>query len=335
MQLLIKNKDKTYIVEYDFEDIDLVNKYKWRISIGRKDNWTNYVHQSGVKRKYVSLHRLIMERIDPDFDRTLEIDHIDGNGLNNRRNNLRLATSTQNKHNRRSFGKVPYVGVHNNNNLFGTSVRLPESGLQIKLGQFTDVKDAATVYDLAALYFYKEFANLNFPSRIDEYKTLILENDHLFKNPKTIRNLVSPKFLKYKSIETIVISHLTDRHEMTTNEIWELFDFSKATVTTGLKAMVKSEKLKCKIVFINKQKHFIFSLNHGGKVEVPSGKSFRKYANGTSVKILRDHNKQLKGLIGEILEYDKSIRKFKIKLQFNNEEVFVWKRNTAIELNEF
>ncbi len=258
MQLLIENKDEIYIVDYDFEDIELVNKYSWHITKG-KNNCTDYV-RSTINGKHISLHRLIMESMDPDFDRSFEIDHADRNGLNNRRYNLRLATSQQNKHNRANFGKVEYVGVWKTKTRFASGIKPPEFDKQIKLGFFKSSEDAAIVYDLAAMFYFKEFANLNFPSDSVKYKEMIQCNIDIFKTPEKIRELISPKVVKYQSIESTVIDHLSLVEKATTNEISQLFSFSKMTVALGLKSMVKDGKLNCESVLIKSQKHFQYSL---------------------------------------------------------------------------
>ncbi len=90
----LRNKDggiNTYSL-IDNKDFDLVVKYKWHLGYGRH---TRYAVSSGFKNKHSeSLHRFLM-----GFPRGKEVDHINGNGLDNRRNNLRIVTKQQNRFN--------------------------------------------------------------------------------------------------------------------------------------------------------------------------------------------------------------------------------------------
>lgn len=89
---------KGYEAVIDVSDVGIVSKFNWSATTG---GTTVYAHtnircpQTG-KYKLISLHRFLMH---PPSD--LQVDHIDMNGLNNRRSNLRLATQSQNQHNRR------------------------------------------------------------------------------------------------------------------------------------------------------------------------------------------------------------------------------------------
>ena len=81
----------------DTEDIYKVSKYSWCAHQVRKSELvygiTNLPRVNG-KKKMQLLHRLIL-----DNPKEYEVDHIDGNGLNNKKENLRLATRKQNAHN--------------------------------------------------------------------------------------------------------------------------------------------------------------------------------------------------------------------------------------------
>jgi hypothetical protein len=90
----------------------------------------------------------------------LEIDHINGNGLDNRRSNLRFVTRQQNCWNaKRKSGR--YTGVH-----FNKEKRLWQAQISFKkkcrhIGYFKEEEDAAIAYNVAAQLFRGEFARLN------------------------------------------------------------------------------------------------------------------------------------------------------------------------------
>lgn len=93
-------------VEVDDEDFDLLSAYSWHTFKSTRGPYYVKVRQ-GSKSLY--LHRLIMKAHLTDG---LEIDHIDRNGLNNRRSNLRVVTHSQNMLNARlARGASGYVGV--------------------------------------------------------------------------------------------------------------------------------------------------------------------------------------------------------------------------------
>lgn len=97
-------------VYIDDEDYDRVMTKKWSL---KKDLNTYYVHSSvninGFKTS-ITLHRFILE---DQLSDDLVVDHIDGNGLNNTRSNLRVVTRAENARNRQimSTNTSGYVGV--------------------------------------------------------------------------------------------------------------------------------------------------------------------------------------------------------------------------------
>lgn len=93
-----------------------------------------------------------------------EVDHWDGNSLNNTRGNLRVATSRQNKMNR---GKTagctsPFKGVTWHKPMSKWKGQIKLAGKNYHLGYFSDDKEAARVYDAKATELFGKFARLNF-----------------------------------------------------------------------------------------------------------------------------------------------------------------------------
>ena len=93
------------------------------------------------------------------------VDHIDGDGLNNRRSNLRPATPSQNNANRRKSRQNTsgFKGVSYYHRTSRWRAYVGVDGKAIHLGYFDTAIDAARAYDAAALEHFGEFARINFP----------------------------------------------------------------------------------------------------------------------------------------------------------------------------
>ncbi len=120
-------------------------------------------------RKIVLMHRVILERKlgHSNFE---QVDHKDGDRLNNRKANLRVATNAQNMRNR---GK----NVNNTSGYKGVTwfkrdknwtASIWVNGVRIHLGYFNCKIEAAKAYDIAAKKYHREFAVLNFPKEDDK-----------------------------------------------------------------------------------------------------------------------------------------------------------------------
>ena len=114
-----------------------------------------------LEGKRVKLHRLVMGVTDP----RIQVDHRDRNGLNNRSDNLRIATGSQNMANIPMFrtNTSGFKGVNWDKEHNRWRSRISFHNKRIGLGWYIDPQDAARVYDKAALFYFGEFARLNFP----------------------------------------------------------------------------------------------------------------------------------------------------------------------------
>jgi hypothetical protein len=95
-----------------------------------------------------------------------EVDHRDGNGLNNQRYNLRLVPKFRNRQafRRKSLGKSSrFRGVFWNTQVQKWHARIEAFAKRYHLGTFETEEDAARAYDAAAKIHFGEFAQLNFP----------------------------------------------------------------------------------------------------------------------------------------------------------------------------
>lgn len=129
-----------YEVIIDADDVSLVAGRNWCAKVAKgKSIYAQRADRSGGKWRTVLMHRILMG--EPDgFD----VDHIDGNGMNNRRKNLRLATSSQNACNRRTLlGKASlYKGVVWHMGESKWHARIKMHGVSRHLGLF-DTQEAA------------------------------------------------------------------------------------------------------------------------------------------------------------------------------------------------
>lgn len=149
---ITSKKHGTFDMFFDADDLDLVWSYKWFPHKDQKNN-KFYVHAC-INKKTISLHREIMG------NPIGMIDHINGNPLDNRKCNLRLATPSQNQMNR-SIGKKGFKGVTKDE--FGRyRVRITKDGKMIEGGRRYDSFDEAIKrYNELADEFHGEFASKN------------------------------------------------------------------------------------------------------------------------------------------------------------------------------
>jgi len=132
--------------------------------------WVWYVHRTGhstylrgyqrgiplAQQKMRYLHRVLT-----DAPKGNDVDHINGNGLDNRRENLRLCTRSQNNANRhRTQSKSsPYKGVHLEKQTGRWRAEVHHLGKRHTLGRFDRIEDAANAYAVKAAELFGEFAN--------------------------------------------------------------------------------------------------------------------------------------------------------------------------------
>lgn len=147
------NLTQGMVAVVDDGDFDLVRGYPWRSLRGRKTYYA-ICYKRSVKGEHELMHTMITGW---SF-----VDHINGNGLDNQRSNLRQATHQQNMWNaNHSYGVSPYKGVHWVANMNKWRARIEVSGKKIHLGYFKTEIEAATAYNVAASEHFGEFAFLN------------------------------------------------------------------------------------------------------------------------------------------------------------------------------
>jgi hypothetical protein len=143
------------IAYVDDEDYKKVAQYKWTVSQTHK---LFYAVRADPIQGTTYLHRFILE---PALE--MSIDHIDHNGLNCIRSNMRIVSHQANMINRRTVNETGYRGIFQDKRrgCYGAQIK-DMQGNRHYLGTFTLPEDAARAYDEAAKLYHGEFAVLNF-----------------------------------------------------------------------------------------------------------------------------------------------------------------------------
>lgn len=143
----------------DDEYFDLVSKYKWCCY---EDCNTFYAsrgvwNKSTKRTSSISMHRFIMNPVN-----NVQVDHINGDGLDNRKSNLRIVTRSQNIQNsrKRKDNKAGYKGVYwlKPNNRWRALITV--NGKRVSLGLFDDRESAGKAYEVASKKYYGEYARV-------------------------------------------------------------------------------------------------------------------------------------------------------------------------------
>lgn len=139
----------------DDSDWPVVNSYTWQL---QKAPTTFYAITYVVGNIPRSMHRMIVKARSGQL-----VDHRDGNGLNNTRNNLRVATRKQNGANRRlgTNNQSGYKGVYWLRKRGKWVAQINVDSKSYYLGVFDDPWEAAQTYNLAASEVWGEYALLN------------------------------------------------------------------------------------------------------------------------------------------------------------------------------
>jgi len=143
----------------DAEDYERVSRYKWCLS--RSGN--RLYAQRRCRGKTIRMHQFILNPL-----RGMVVDHIDGNGLNNRRGNLRICTRLQNawNHKRRKppGASSQYVGVYRYKDRPDKwYVKVQCGGDVTNLGPFDSEIEAARARDYRAVEMHGPYVHLNLP----------------------------------------------------------------------------------------------------------------------------------------------------------------------------
>jgi len=156
---------------YTIIDVDMwssVKPYKWAAhrtkgsSIWYARRGKRVLRPSGKRViTAINLHRVVAGA----NEYAQKVDHINGNGLDNRRSNLRVCSNMENNHNRHapSRSRTGFFGVKWMKKLNKWQAAIKNDGKWIYLGIYSDVRDAAMAYDRAVIQMRGPIAATNFP----------------------------------------------------------------------------------------------------------------------------------------------------------------------------
>tara|TARA_A100001391_G_C5026728_1_gene267248 strand:+ start:118 stop:735 length:618 start_codon:yes stop_codon:yes gene_type:complete len=192
---LWKSKDELSDKYALVDDEDYERIVETKDKRGKPKKW--YCHNNNTSSDYAmssnrrdSIHRLVMGN-----PKGMCVDHINGDTLDNRKENLRVCTISQNSQNKRlkSHSQSGYKGVHEKNYPIRKKYVSKKTGKvtyhehlltkrfqayigsgipntpSIKLGYYATAEEAAEVRDKKALEIHGEFARLNFPDKREQY----------------------------------------------------------------------------------------------------------------------------------------------------------------------
>lgn len=145
------------VTQVDDEDFEWLNQWNWYAAKQGKKFYVS--RRNGKYGRLIHMHRLILGLPD---DPKIFADHKDRDGLNNQRDNLRIADRSQNNSNRICIGSSGYLGVFRSSaKQESWFARIRKRGKITYLGCYVRKEDAALAYNKAAIEIHGEFANLN------------------------------------------------------------------------------------------------------------------------------------------------------------------------------
>lgn len=143
----------------DDEDYERLSQFKWWAIRANPQYREVFYAQTGYRTARTFMHRMIMNPPEGMF-----VDHINGDGLDNRKSNLRLATHKENMRNKRYLkpGQTSCKkGVYWDRQNSKWRAQITVDGKNIYLGLFASEEGAGRAYDRAAQQYFGEFAHLN------------------------------------------------------------------------------------------------------------------------------------------------------------------------------
>ena len=154
-----------YQVIVDDEDYEELTKHNWHITKGKRYYAARSLRIDKKIVSVLSMHRQIMKL---EYGDKRQVDHINGNGLDNRKENLRICTHSENCYNRKKTkinATSKYKGVYWDKQRKKWSTLIGKDQKSIHLGHYDNEIEAAKAYDKKALELFGEFAYINFKNK--------------------------------------------------------------------------------------------------------------------------------------------------------------------------
>lgn len=147
----------------DDEDYEWLSSWHWYTFKGNTTLYAARKERDGSTYKTVFMHRVVL-----NAPKAMEVDHINSNGLDNRRENLRNCTRSQNLMNTRirSDNTSGYKGVTFDKQTGRFSAKIQINKKCINIGRFDTAEEAAREYDKFAVKYFKAYARTNFDEQI-------------------------------------------------------------------------------------------------------------------------------------------------------------------------
>lgn len=141
----------------DDEDFGELSRHKWYVIENHGHAYASRQVWIDGKPHTVKMHRVVMAAVRGQI-----VDHINHDTLDNRRDNLRICTASQNSQNarQRRTSNSPFKGIRETRGRW--QARISINGTRLHLGYFNTAIEAAAAYDRAARELFTEFACVNF-----------------------------------------------------------------------------------------------------------------------------------------------------------------------------
>lgn len=169
IDLYAKNK-KVGEAKVDDRDYDHLTQWKWHL---HHDGYAIRRIKSHEKTFTVQMHRQLLGTPHDAL-----ADHVNGDRLDNRKSNLRIATHKENAMNRKvrrtSRTGIKGVGKYGPRHSWRASIRV--DGKTLYLGSYKTARDAAAAYNAAAVKHHGQYARLNDLELVDEQEKLLLNS---------------------------------------------------------------------------------------------------------------------------------------------------------------
>ena len=149
---------KNHVALIDDEDFAEVSKHKWTLKETRFKKYAYRQYLKDGKKVQVLLHRFVSKCPDG-----MVVDHANGDGLDNRKSNLRVCTQSENlanihSHSDRKYQLPKGVEFKKGRNARPYSARITKAGVRYNLGNFASVDEAVVAYKAKAVELFGDFA---------------------------------------------------------------------------------------------------------------------------------------------------------------------------------